>query len=457
MKKKKQEKLLNAIKALLTKGNYDQAGGLFSALKPADKAIVFYDLTEAEKINLLPNLPAEDAADILEELHEDDALKMAEQLDGQVLGRILDKMQPDEAADLLGDFAEKRRMLLLNKMVNQSKVKPLLDYPDDSAGGLMTTQYYAFDETMTVGATIQVIKSIEGLHEEIPYIYVLDQNRRLTGVMRLADLFRAHPQNGLHEIMRRQVVSVGDFDDQEKAARLVDRYNLYAIPVVNDEGQLMGVITADDALAAIEVETSEDMLRSVGIMADREKEIFKSDKIINDPIPKIWLRRIPYLIITLLGGMLAGSIIGIYEEALEAVVILAFFFPVIMDMGGNAGVQSTTIFIRAHALGQITNNRFLKHLAREFAIGVSMAVLLGVIAGLIAGIWQGAEIGLTVGLALTTTVILADVLGFVIPFILIKLGADPAAGSDPFITTIKDITGLLIYFLFAFQFLTVLG
>ncbi|UOE93102.1 magnesium transporter [Alkalihalobacillus sp. LMS39] len=179
----------------------------------------------------------------------------------------------------------------------------------------------------------------------------------------------------------------------------------------------------------------------------KEKETIKSDVLVNGSVFQIWKVRLPFLIITLIGGMLAGAVVGAFEEALEAIVILAVFIPVIMDMGGNAGTQSSSIFTRAFVLGQISFERWKKHLGKEILVGISMGAVLGVAACLIAYLWQGIfALGLVVGLSLFFTVTIATTIGFLIPYILVKLGFDQAAGSDPFITTIKDVTGLLIYF-----------
>ncbi|ADU31740.1 magnesium transporter [Evansella cellulosilytica] len=179
----------------------------------------------------------------------------------------------------------------------------------------------------------------------------------------------------------------------------------------------------------------------------QDKEVLKSDVLVNGSIFQIWKVRLPFLIITLIGGMLAGAVVGAFEEALEAIVILAIFIPVIMDMGGNAGTQSSSIFTRAFVLGQITFDTWKKHLVKEIKVGLSMGAALGVAACAIATMWQGIfELGVVVGLSLFFTVTIATTLGFLIPYILLKLGFDQAAGSDPFITTIKDVTGLLIYF-----------
>ncbi|WP_100398134.1 magnesium transporter [Bacillus sp. FJAT-44742] len=201
--------------------------------------------------------------------------------------------------------------------------------------------------------------------------------------------------------------------------------------------------------------TESDLQAQKDMTLFHEAERKKSNILVNGSMMQIWKSRLPYLIITLIGGMTAGAVIGAFEDALEAVVLLAIFIPVIMDMGGNAGTQSSTIFTRAFVLGQIDFKKYRKHLAKETLVGASMGALLGTAAFFIAMLWQGIpELGLVVGLSLFFTVTIATALGFLIPYLLIKLGLDQAAGSDPFITTIKDISGLLIYFTLAQQLLS---
>ena len=203
----------------------------------------------------------------------------------------------------------------------------------------------------------------------------------------------------------------------------------------------------------LEEEVTEDMFDKAAVVAIGDHDS-SSYRLVNGALWNIWPMRLPFLLITLVGGLLAGSVIGVFEDTLHGIPMLALFIPVVMDMGGNAGTQSTTIFARALALGHINMRHFGKHLLREMGVGVSMGVAVGILTGIIAAVWQGVpELGLVIGLSLTLTLTLATTLGFLIPYLLTRLGLDPAAGADPIITTIKDITGLLIYFLLAYYLL----
>ncbi len=444
------EQVLTAVRRLLEQGSIDEVVIFIEALLPADQAEVFLELPDSVQEQLMGEIEVQDAADILEELSDDDAAELAESLDLSVLVRVLDEMEPDEAADLLGDIDPELRQQALGRMESPDQVTALLRYPDDSAGGLMTSVYHSYPADAQIGQVFREIRRQPSPDEEVPYVYAVDAQGRLTGIARLADLIRAHPEQPLSAIAKREIVSIRADEDQEVAARLLERYDLMALPVLDRDQRLVGVITADDAMAALDEETTEDIYRSVGIFSGGEQAASKSDLLVRGPVWHAWARRVPFLMISMVGGMLAGGVMGLFEEALEVVVALAFFVPVVMDMGGNAGVQSAAIFIRGQVLGQVDTRQFMKHFLRELTVGLGMGVMLGLLAGLIAGIWQGLPaIGWVVGLSLICTMTLATSLGYLIPFILLKLGADPAVGSDPIITTIKDITGLFIYFTIA--------
>jgi magnesium transporter len=448
------ERTLDLVRRLLDEERRDEALLVIASLLPADKAALFEALEPALQEQLLPHADPDDLADILEEMDDDDAAALAESLDAEALVLALDEMEPDEAADLLGDMEPLRRLQALEGMAAADDVRPLLRYPDDSAGGLMTSDYYVFPDSERVGQVFRRMRAEAPRDEEIPYIFAVDERGRLTGFARLADLIRAHPEQPLSAIADPEVISVDADEDQEAAARLLQRYDLMALPVVDAGGRLVGVISADDAMAAMEEEASEDIYLASGIVSIYGQEAARSDLLVRGPLWHTWRVRIPFLLVTMLGGLVAGAVIGVYEEALEAVIVLAMFIPVVMTMGGNAGAQSTEIFIRGHALGQIDTRHFMRYLLRELVIGLGMGVVLGALAGMVSGVWQGIPgLGLVVGLALTCTMALAATLGFVIPYFLLKLGADPAAGASPFITTIVDMTSVFVYFLLALQFL----
>lgn len=444
------ERTLDLVRRLLLEERRDEALDVIASLLPADKSALYEALESELQDLLLPHTPADDVADILEEMDDDDAAALAESLDSEALSQALDEMGPDKAADLLGDLEPSMREQALEGMAAAEEVRPLLRYPDDSAGGLMTSGYQAFVESERVGQVFRRIRSEAPRAQDIPFIYSVDEAGRPTGVARLADLIRAHPEQPLSAIANPEVILVAAEEDQETAARLLQRYDLMALPVVDAHGRLIGVITADDAMAALEVEASEDMYKTAGIVSVQGREAARSDLLVHGPIWHSWRVRIPFLVISMFGGLFAGVVMSGYKEALEAVIALAFFIPMVMLMGGNAGAQSVEIFIRGHALGQIDVRRFARYLLRELVVGLGMGAVLGALAGVFSGLWQGIlALSLVVGVAMASVMTMAACLGFLIPYVLVKLGADPAAGAIPFITVSIDIVGVTVYFALA--------
>jgi len=247
--------------------------------------------------------------------------------------------------------------------------------------------------------------------------------------------------------MEKIVASVSTDTDQEEVARLLQKLDWLAIPVVDNENRLVGIVTIDDAVDILEEEATEDILDAAGFADVAGSEADRSEVLTKGSLWRIWAVRLPFLIITLAAGMAAGLIIEGFEEILESVVIVAFFIPLIMDMGGNVGTQSSTVFARGVVLGHINTKQFLRPFMKELGVGFTMGAMVGVLAGGIITLWLGLPmLGLAVGIALVATMTLAALLGFLVPYMLIKLKVDQAAGSAPVITSIKDISGLFIYF-----------
>jgi len=370
------------------------------------------------------------------------------------VNEIISEMAPDDRARILDELPARVAKKLLNALDKEERKKTadLLGYAPETAGRIMNPEYTRLREGETAQEGLEKIKRIAEERELIYTIYVTDEKRKLKGVLSLRELLRAGSQEKIGEIMHEDIISVTTDTDQEEVARLLQERDLMAIPVVDREHRLVGIVTFDDAMDIIEEETTEDIFQTAGLIPRRESD--RSERLISGPILHSWKVRMPFLIITMIGGLLAGVVIDSFEASLQAVTALAVFIPVIMDMGGNIGTQSSTIFTRALVLGQIDTSRFFKHLAREVIVGASMGLLLGGIVFAITSFWQGiAQLGLVVSLALFLTLTLATALGFIVPYVLYKFGMDQAAGSVPFITTIKDISGLLIYFILANQFL----
>jgi len=327
-----------------------------------------------------------------------------------------------------------------------------VDFHADRVGEITDDEYVAVTQETFVGPAIEEFRDFEPVSDEttIYYLYVTDNAGRLVGVMSLRELLNAPEDDVVEDHMITDVVTINADADPEWAADEIAERDFPAMPVVDDDGVLVGILRTDDMIEVVEEEATEDILKSAGFsFADVEQS--RSSAILESSIPKILRLRLPWLIVALAGGLLAGGVIEAYEDTLEAVVALAFFVPVIMDMGGNVGTQASTIFVRGLALGHIDDRNAMRHFAREGFIGLLIGLIIGGIGAAAAYVWQmnepyAFELALVVFVGLVTVCVVASVVGYVIPWVMNKLGFDPAAASDPLITTVKDVTALLIYF-----------
>ncbi len=419
---------------------------------PSDLAILVDELNDEQKKELFALLSDEDAARIIQEMEEFDQVSLLRLLAKHRASAILKEMDIDDAADLIGELAPDEARELLSLIEEEAEeIKGLLKYPEDTAGGLMTTEFISLPEDIPVEEAITRLREIAPHAEIIYYVYVVDTHTRLSGVLSLRDLIAAGDGTLLSEIMYRNVISVPVTMDQEEVARVVSRYDLLAVPVVDEEQRLLGIITIDDILDVLEEEATEDIYRLAGT-ADVE-----GIDILDATVLGLARRRMPWLVISLLGGLLSGSVIGAFQSTLEAVVILAVFIPVIMDMGGNVGTQSSTIFVRGLATGEIGPADVWRYFFREIKVGLTMGVCNGLMIAVAASIWQGMPLlGFVVGVAMFSTIALAALIGTLVPIIFNSYGIDPAITAGPFVTTIKDVTGLLIYFWIATAFMNYL-
>lgn len=414
----------------------------FQNLHPSDLAEIVEDLTDEQKADLFELFSDEEAAMVIQEMEDIDQVDLFQLLSRKRASAILKEMATDDAADLLAELPEEEaKELLILIEEDAEEIRGLLKYPKDSAGGIMATKYISFLENMTVEETIRRLREIAPEAEMVYYVYVVDEETRLIGVLSLRDLIISPDGTRLSEIMRKNVVHVAADLDQEEVARLVSKYDLLAVPVVDDSQRLLGIITVDDILDVLEEETTEDIYRRVGVAE------LESVNLVDASVFSLLRRRLPWLLITLIGGLLVGSVIQAYEDALVAVAALVFFIPVLMDMGGNVATQSSTVFVRGVATGEIKASEVWGYFFREIRVALVMGLVCGGALSLLASFWQGdPTLGAVVGISMFFTVIIAAIVGTLIPLIFNRLGFDPAYSSGPLVTSIKDATGLLIYF-----------
>ena len=384
-----------------------------------------------------------------EELDSDQQRNLLRSFTAQGATRYVNALAPDARVKLLDEMPANVTKQLLESISREERdiTNSLMGYGHDTAGRIMTPEFITLRADMTASQALDKVRSQAASKETIYTLYVTSDHKRLEGVISLRELLTADPGEKVAAIMSPRVISVTTTDDQEQVARTLQELDLLALPVVDNENRIVGIVTIDDAIDILEEEVTEDIYKQAGLSTVTSSEETRSDVLVNGSFWQIWKVRLPFLFITVVAGLLAGLVIEGFEEALESVVAVAIFIPLIMDMGGNVGTQSSTVFARGVVLGHIEMGRFWRHLGKELAVGASMGVLIGVIAGFAAALWQGMPmLGLAVGIALLCAISLASLLGFLVPFILLRVGADHAAGSAPIITSIKDIAGLLIYF-----------
>jgi len=418
----------------------------FRDLHPADQAEFFKDLTPTAQLSLLKPLTIEEAADLFDELDDDETLAAAKDLSLPYLADILDDMDPDEAADLLGDFSASKKQLLLSLMEETSDVLPLLSYPDETAGGRMTTEYLCLLQDTSAEKAIQYLRETAPPTDIPYYLFVVDENQKLIGITGLRELVCASPQEHISTFINPIVVSITATSDQEQAARLMQHYDLSALPVVDAENTLLGVISHDDILDVMEAEATEDIYRLASV-SDTALEPESS-------LSKQLRGRLPWLLLNTLTALFGSWVISNFEDLFIQVAILAFFQSIVAAQGGNAASQNVAMIVRGLALGDMDTKKIWPILFRQLSVSVSLGFIIGGLVGFGVGVWQGNPyLGLVLGLALLGNMVVAGVVGTLAPLVLQLIGYDPALASNVLVTALTDSLGFLIFLSLAKIFL----
>jgi magnesium transporter len=447
MTKNEIELVLARVRSALDEQQLDKAILILESLRSPDQADIFTELDDLTKRTLLPQLPPSTSADILEELEDEEAAELVSSLLSSDAILIVDEMEPDEAADLLGDIDKGQAEAILAGLEDPEEVRPLLLHPDDSAGGLMTSDFLALRRRMTARAAIEAIRQWKPDTENVYYLFVVDAQKRLVGVVDMFRLLTSEADTLVMDIMDAEVISLPAGSDQEEVARIMAHYDLIALPVVNEDNILLGVITVDDVFDVIEEEATEDIQRFGGAQP-------LSQPYLATNIWQIARSRIGWLLLLFITESLTGTVLRHFETELQAVVALAFFVPLLIGTGGNAGSQTTSTIIRALAVGDIDLNDAVKSLWHELRVGLLLGVGMAIVAYLRALSWDaGPGMALTVSLSIFTIVVWANGLGAVLPVLAARLKIDPTVVSGPVMSTLVDATGLFIYFTIARYFL----
>ena len=452
--------LYEKIRALIEGKDMVGLKNLLATTEELEFLEAFYDLSDEAQVIAFRLLTKAKALSIFEELDTDEQQNLLRSFAGDRAIELINEMAPDDRVKLLDEMPAGVAQKLVASLSKDERAvtNALMGYKPETAGRIMTPEYISLRKNMTAAAALEKVRKQAKDKETIYTLFVTDDAKKLEGVLALKELIVADVDASVEDIMSKKPINVFTDTDQEEVARTLQELDLLAIPVVDKEELLVGIVTIDDAIDILEEEATEDILDQAGLADITGNESDRSEVLVHGNLWKIWKVRLPFLIITLGGGILAASIMGGFEEALESITAVAFFIPLIMDMGGSVGTQSSTLFARGVVLGHIQPKKFFKHLLKEIGVGLSMGLLVGTAAGVVAALWREtpAVLGLAVGLAVVVTTTLAALLGFLIPYLLIKFNVDQTAGSAPIITSIKDIAGLLIYFVFVMLFLGVM-
>ncbi len=433
------------LQLLLEKKNLEGAKALLIPVQPVDIAEAIEGLPESVQAIAFRLLSKTEAIDVYEHLDYSVQQSLIEEFKRQEVLDIVDKMSPDDRARLFDELPATvvSRIIAQLSPEERQATSLLLGYEEDTAGRIMTPEYIALKETLTVAQTIERIRTQGSNSELIYYLYVTDASRHLTGIVSLRDLVLNPPEQVLSEFMTKDVIYVSTDVDQEEVARLIQRYDLLALPVVDRELRLVGIVTVDDMIDILEREATEDIYALGGVQSE-------GDNYFQTNLFTVARRRVVWLLILLVTNSVTGSIIGSQGDLLAKFTVLAAFIPLLTGTGGNIGTQSSTVVIRGLNTGEIADLGAAKVVVREALAGL----LLGLILGVLATIWayflpqteQNIIVAVSVGASLVAISLLASVSGSALPFFFRSLGLDPALMSAPFITTAVDVIGVLIYF-----------
>lgn len=428
--------ILNA----LHEGKKETFRETFLELHPSDQADIFITLDKDARSRGYTFLEPKEFADIFGNFEVQNQKLVFLELDEHYASDMFNNLFTDDAVNFLTEINSNRAEEVLTGMDEKkaSEVRTILTYAHETAGSIMTKELISITSTETVADVLDMLREVAPDAEIIYYLYVVNAEEELVGVVSLRDLIIASPDTRIEDIMITRIVSVAEDIDQEDVGMIIKKYDLLAVPVISGENRLEGIVTVDDVMDILEEETTEDF---------GEISATKGATDINLSPFKAARKRAPWIIALMFFGLITGGVIGRFEDTLESVVLLAAFIPMIMDSGGNVGTQSLAVAVRGLALGTIKGNSIWRMVRRELTTGAMIGLICMVlIASLITIFYGNITLGLVVGVSILCTLSVSAVVGAVLPLLINKLNFDPAIASGPFITTVNDIVGLLIYF-----------
>ena len=430
----------DAVRGFLEGDHIGEAQRALLTLHPADQADVVLDITGEEREVLLEAMDAVSIAAMLEELEPEDAAAVAQLLSADGMADALDELAPDVAADILHALPAKQAQAALADMEKADEVIRLLQYPDETAGGLMSRAAASVRTDATAEMALDLLRLAAEERAGQNMVFVVDDANRPLGYVSIKGIALARARTPVAELMRPLQASVSTGADQEECARLVDRYDLSELVVTDDGGRLVGVIDAEDLRDVAVAEASEDMFRMAGMGNERPLTSFRRSV----------RSRAPWLTLNLVTTFVAAAVISMFESTIARVAVLAVFLPVVAGQGGIGGTQTLTLVVRSMALGELGARRGRRMLTREAGLGVFNGAYLGALVALVSTLWQGSPLlGLVLGLAMFGNMVVAGVVGAGVPLVLRRLGQDPAVSAAVVVTTATDVMGFLLFLGFA--------
>lgn len=431
---------------LLAQRQFKAVRSILDVMNEVDIASLLSDLDDKELALAFRLIPKDKAAEVFANMNHSLQTYLVEMFSEKELKELLDDLYMDDTVDLLEELPANLVNRILNTVdqADRTLINQLLNYPDDSAGTLMTTEYVDIRETMTVAQAMAHIKET-GIHKETIYTcYVTDQ-RRLLGIVSAKDLMTTADDVLIRDLMQTEIISVSTHTDKEEVAQLFTKYNFLALPVLDQDERLVGIVTFDDAMDVMVDEATEDITK-MAAMSPSEKSYFETSVLAHAK------HRIAWLLILMFSATITGTIITRYENAFAAIPLLVSFIPMLMDTGGNCGSQSSTLIIRGIALGEIQFSDLFRVMFKEFRVSLIVGVALALANGIrILIMYKNAGLALVIGLSLVATIVISKLIGCVLPLIAKKLHMDPAIMASPLITTLVDTCSILIYFNIATQ------
>ncbi len=437
------------LEEMLRARDYDAIRKRFEDEHPADIAAAISELEAPEGWRSLELIPLAEQAEVFGYLDHDYQVELATVAPRAKLARIVVEMNADERADLYNELSDAQRDALMPGLVQAERedIRRLASYEEGTAGSIMTSDYATLTADLTATQALTKLRREAPDKETIYRTYVVDDDRRLIGSVRLQDLIVAPARAKVADIMETNTLAVNVGDDQEEVARKIGRYDILALPVVDADGRMVGIVTHDDALDVIEEEATDDFHR-VGTVSNLPTTVGEAT------IPMLYRARIVWLVLLVFGNIFSGAGIAYFEDTIAAHLALIFFLPILIASGGNAGAQASTLMVRALATGDVHFADFGYLLLRETAVALGLGLTMALAVSLL-GFWRGGfEIALVVSLAMVCIVLVGSVIGMSLPFLLQRFNFDPATASAPLVTSIADVIGVLIYFSIASTFLS---